>query len=239
MLAPLAISPDGTLLTYGARDETGSHLFLRPLDSFVSRKIPGSENAATPFFSPDGQWIGFFVPGKLRKVSVVRGAPIDIANANNALGASWGPDDTIVFTPALNAGLWRVSAEGGTPEQLTAPDFGEDGYAHVWPQHLPDGRHVLFIRWGGRIMQSRSSISRRVARTWCVKVTQVGRCISPPVISPMPILRAMVAFWRHPSISRNSRSADRRSQCWMTSVLTSPCPNVPIWPSRTRGRRFT
>jgi serine/threonine-protein kinase len=148
MLAPLAISPDGTLLAYGARDETGSHLFLRPLDSFVSRKIPGSENAATPFFSPDGQWIGFFVPGKLRKVSVVRGAPIDIANANHALGASWGPDDTIVFSTDLNAGLWRVSADGGTPERLTEPDFGEDGYAHVWPQHLPGGRHVLFDVWG-------------------------------------------------------------------------------------------
>ncbi len=149
MNAPLAISPDGALLAYVARDETGSHLFLRPLDSFESRKIPGSESADAPFFSPDGQWVGFFAPGKLKKASVVRGSPIDIANVSSPLGASWGPDNTIVFTPALSAGLWRVSADGGTPEQLTRPDFGEDGYAHVWPQHLPDGRHVLFSRWGG------------------------------------------------------------------------------------------
>ena len=153
MHAPLAISPDGALLAYVARDGTGSHLFLRPLDSFESRKIPGSENAASPFFSPDSQWVGFFAPGKLKKASVVRGSPVNIANTSVPLGASWGRDNTIVFTPALSAGLWRVSADGGTPEQLTQPDFGEDGYAHVWPQHLPDGRHVLFNRWGNNAVR--------------------------------------------------------------------------------------
>jgi Tol biopolymer transport system component len=153
MKAPLAISPDGALLSYVARDRTGSHLFLRPLDSFESRKIPGSENAASPFFSPDSQWVGFFASGKLKKVSVVRGSPINIANASTPFGASWGRDNTIVFAPALSAGLWRVSADGGTPEQLTQPDFGEDGYAHVWPQHLPDGRHVLFSRWGNHALR--------------------------------------------------------------------------------------
>ena len=147
--APLAISPDGTLLAYVGRDRTGSHLFLRPLGSFESTKVPGSEYADAPFFSPNGDWVGFFTPGKLKKVSVSRGSPIDIANvASSAFGASWGRGDVIVFARNLSGGLWRVSADGGTPEQLTRPDFGENGYAHVWPQHLPDGRHVLFLRWG-------------------------------------------------------------------------------------------
>ena len=150
MEAPLAISPDGTLLAYVARDGTGAHLFLRPLDSFESRKIPGSEYANAPFFSPDGNWIGLFAAGKLKKASVERGSPLTIANVSGARGASWGRDEHIVFVPGLNAGLWRVSADGGTPEQLTQPDFGENGYAHVWPQHLPDGRHVLFTVWDSK-----------------------------------------------------------------------------------------
>ena len=147
MWAPLAISPDGKLLAYVAQDATGTHLFLRPLDAFESRKLPGTEDADAPFFSPDGQWVGFFAAGKLKKVSVDRGSSLTIANAN-AWGTSWGHDDEIVFARALNSGLWRVSADGGTPTQLTKPDFAEDGYAHVWPQHLPNGRHVLFTIWG-------------------------------------------------------------------------------------------
>ena len=148
MSAPLAISPDGTLLAYVAQDGTGPHLFLRPLASFETRKVPGTEYARSPFFSPDGQWVGFYALGKLKKVSVARGTSLTIARANTALGASWGPDNTIVFVPGLSAGLWRVSADGGPAEQLTKPDFAEKGFAHTWPQHLPDGRHVLFSFWG-------------------------------------------------------------------------------------------
>ena len=145
-VAPLAISPDGSLLAYVARDETGSHLYLRPLDSFEARKVPGSEYATAPFFSPDGQWVGFFTSGRLKKVSVTRGSPQTLARTTYSGGASWGPDDDIVFVGA--SGLRRISSDGGTPQQLTRPDYGDNGYAHVWPQHLPGGRHVLFTMWG-------------------------------------------------------------------------------------------
>ncbi len=148
MAAPLAISPDGTLLAYAARDETGVHLFLCPLDSSESRKVPDSLHADAPFFSPDGQWVGFFAAGRLKKVAVSGGSPLLMTRAaHSASGASWGPDDNIVFSSGSGAGLWTVPAIGGNPEQLTRPDFGENGYAHVWPQHLPDGRHVLFNVW--------------------------------------------------------------------------------------------
>ncbi len=84
--APLAISPDGTLLAYVAQDGTGLHLFLRPLDSFESRKIPGTEDASMPFFSPDGRWVGFFAASKLKKVLVASGSPLTITNAPRAPG---------------------------------------------------------------------------------------------------------------------------------------------------------
>ena len=95
MQAPLAISRDGKLLAYVAR-----------LNAFESRKLPGTEDADAPFFSPDGQWVGFFAAGKLKKVSVDRGSSLTIANASNPKGASWGDDDFIVFVRALSAGLW-------------------------------------------------------------------------------------------------------------------------------------
>ena len=148
MSAPIAISPDGTLLAYAARDETGVHLFVRPLDSFEARKIPDSLHADAPFFSPDGLWVGFVAAGQLRKVSISGGSPLTITRAF-PLGASWGIDDTIVFTRSIGSGLFRVPAAGGTPEQLTQPDFGENGSSHVWPQHLPGGRHILFDVWEG------------------------------------------------------------------------------------------
>ena len=145
--APLAISPDGTLLAYIARDETGAHLFLRRLDTFDTRKVPDTLDATTPFFSADGEWVGFVAGGKLKKVSVERGTPLTVAPAHIGFGASWGVDDSIVYTPGMGAGLSRVSADGGTPEQLTTPDLAGLEYAHVWPQYLPGTRHVLFALW--------------------------------------------------------------------------------------------
>ncbi len=146
--APIAISPDGSLLAYAAEDAEGSGLFLRSLDSFETRKLSGTEGADAPFFSPDGEWVGFFAAGKLKKVSVERGAALTITKAPDGIGASWAADDTIVFSPAHGAGLFRVSADGGVPEQLTKPDFAEAGYAHAWPDHLPGDREILFTLSG-------------------------------------------------------------------------------------------
>ena len=146
--APLAISPNGTTLAYIARDSTGSHLYLRRLDDFEASRVPDSEDAFEPFFSPDGEWVGFFASGSLRKVRVTGGSPLTVTAAVSGFGASWGTDDTILFAPSIGAGLWRVSADGGTPERLTEPDFGDRGYGHVWPQFLPGERHALFALWG-------------------------------------------------------------------------------------------
>ena len=145
--APLAISPDGTTLAYVARDNTGSHLYLRQLDSFDARRVPNTEDAFEPFFSPDGEWVGFFAAGRLRRIRVAGGVPLTVTDAASGGGASWGTDDRIVFAPSIGAGLWRVSADGGTLEQLTQPDYGDGGYGHMWPQLLPGGQAVLFSLW--------------------------------------------------------------------------------------------
>ena len=106
--------------------------------------LAGTEGAAYPFFSPDGQWIAFFAGGKLKKVSVTGGAPLNLCDAPAGRGGAWTDDDTIIFTPtsAANTRLMRVSASGGAPS--ASATFGEGGVTQRWPQALPGGKGVLY-----------------------------------------------------------------------------------------------
>jgi serine/threonine protein kinase/Tol biopolymer transport system component len=140
---PVALSPDGTRLAYSAEGAGKTQLFLRALDQLEARPLPGTEGGRAPFFSPDGNWVGFFAgDGTLQKVSVKGGTLVTICEplaVEDQPGASWGADDTVVFSPGgPSMGLWRVSAAGGTPEEL-GPGR--------WPQVLPDGKSVLSTIW--------------------------------------------------------------------------------------------
>ena len=96
----VALSPDGTHLAYVATQGGTQQIYLRPMDSLEARPIPGTEGAGNPFFSPDGQWVGFFADGKLKKVSVSGGAALTLGDAAIPRGASWGSQDMIAFAPA-------------------------------------------------------------------------------------------------------------------------------------------
>ena len=102
----------------------------------------------SPFFSPDGKWIGFFTGNSLKKVAVDGGPSVTLCPTNSRLGATWGPDDTIVFASRSAPGLMRVPAAGGEPTLLTTPE-PEEG-RHNWPEFLPDGKAVLFTISKGR-----------------------------------------------------------------------------------------
>ena len=144
-----AISPDGRRLVFVARSSDGKRtLAIRSLDQLAAATLANTDDAASPFFSPDGRWIGFFAHGKLKKLSVPDGAIVTIADASGALGASWGDDQNIYFTPTFISPIMRVSANGGTPQPLmTKPGtrLGERGDAtHRWPQVLPGATGVMF-----------------------------------------------------------------------------------------------
>ena len=132
----LAVSPDGTQFVYC----TGRGLFLRSLDEADARLIPGTgENPVSPFFSPDGKWIGYFSPteGQLKKVAVTGGTPVVLSHpVTQVLGAEWRLDNTIIYADG-DHGIMRVSADGGTPESIV------EGHLAA-PQLLPDGKSVLF-----------------------------------------------------------------------------------------------
>jgi serine/threonine-protein kinase len=139
LTAPIALSPGGAHLAYVAEHAGRSQLFLRGLDRLSIDPLTGTEGAHNPFFSPDGEWVGFFAEDRtLQKVSLSGGSPVRICNVRYPpyAGASWGRDDTIVFSHTSRSGdIWRVSASGGAPEALVPGR---------WPQVLPDGRHVLY-----------------------------------------------------------------------------------------------
>lgn len=104
--------------------------------------LAGTSGAQSPFFSPDGKWVGFWAAGTLQKVLLAGDPAVQLCDAAAIFGASWGSDGTIVFASARNAGLWRVSAAGGTPQSLTTPQEGE--FSHRLPHVLPGGRAVIF-----------------------------------------------------------------------------------------------
>ena len=140
----VAISPDGTRIVFPMRGTDGKQqLATRLLDQATPTLLPGTEDAADPFFSPDGQWIGFSADAKLKKISVLGGAAVTLCDAPAMRGASWGDDGNIIA--ALNAaeGLSRIPAGGGMPGLLTKPSREER--THRWPQVLPGASAVLFM----------------------------------------------------------------------------------------------
>jgi serine/threonine-protein kinase len=138
----VAISPNGTHVVYVGN--SGTQLFVRALDALEPVAI-ASDQVREPFVSPDGLWVGFIRNG-IHKVAITGGPSFRVASTDgNALGATWGPDDTIIFSTGNPAtGLQRVSASGGTTEVLTRPDRAQGEADHVWPEILPGGHVVLF-----------------------------------------------------------------------------------------------
>jgi serine/threonine protein kinase/Tol biopolymer transport system component len=140
----VAISPDGTHLAYVARPGGAPQVYLRAMDSMEARPIPATEEANNPFFSPDGQWLGFFAGGDLKKVSLNGGAAITLCEAQLRNGASWGDQGSIII--GGSAGLQQVSDSGGTLQPVgTRLKKGELPFGQSWPEFLPGGKAVLFV----------------------------------------------------------------------------------------------
>ena len=155
----VTISPDGRRIVYvssrGVDDGAGGALIVWPLDRFAGAALPGITQARSPFFSPDGEWVGFFGGSggsELRKVAVTGGPSIPICpSPGGPRGATWTRDGTIVFaTNTATTGLLSVPAAGGEPKVLTKPDASRGERDHVFPSALPGGNAVLFTIAGAQ-----------------------------------------------------------------------------------------
>ena len=140
--ASAVLSPDGARMAYVVGDGNQRQLYVRSMDQLEGVPLSGTGQSYHPFFSPDGQWLGFVTSSELKKVSVTGGAPLALTGVNLSRGASWGEGDVIVYAPTPASGLLRVSAAGGPAEPVTELRDGEA--SHRWPQFLPGGDAVLF-----------------------------------------------------------------------------------------------
>jgi serine/threonine-protein kinase len=141
----VALSPDGRTLALTLQSNQEKMLYVRKLNAPVFTAMPGTEDASTPIFSPDGKWIAFLAGNKLKKVSVEGGNPVTLCDADgNNRGASWGTDDRIVFAPHYTLPLMQVSGAGGDPTPLTEIDRERGERTHRWPYAVPGEDLVLF-----------------------------------------------------------------------------------------------
>ncbi len=154
--SPPALSPDGTAVAFVASGDNGHpYVWLRRLDQFQAQKLPATEDACWPFWSPDGSQLGFFTVGSasgtldqdassLMLLNLATGQTRRLAHSMLARGASWGRGGVILFAPEAAGGLFRVAAAGGAPVAVTSvrsTDFTSQRY----PVFLPDGQHFIYL----------------------------------------------------------------------------------------------
>ncbi len=146
-LGPMAVSPDGRYIAFSAKDDASGRLLLwiRDLSAAEATSLPGTDGAGFAFWSPDSRSIGFFAGGYLKRVDLTGGAPQVLCPAAFGRGATWSPQNVIVFSPSPGGPLYRVSASGGVPQQLTHLDVKLGESTHRWPYFLPDGNHFIFL----------------------------------------------------------------------------------------------
>jgi eukaryotic-like serine/threonine-protein kinase len=144
-----SISPDGRFLVFSAaKSGFAGQLWLRRLDSSVTKPLAGTDEAENPFWSPDSRWIAFTSGGKLEKISVDGGTPLEICYGGSNRGGTWSTDGTILFVPGFASPVYSVSANGGTPQPVTQIDKTRQEITHRWPQFLPDRKHFIFFARG-------------------------------------------------------------------------------------------
>ena len=153
----VAISPDGATIVHVGVSPEGRQLYARPIGELQARLVPGTEDAAYPFFSPDGRWVGFSAKGEMRKISL-DGGPFHTITPGTFTGASWRPDNTIVYSPIGRPGLSIVDADGGSPEILTWADTVIGETDHGMPFVLPDNKAALFTAWNERVNESQIAV---------------------------------------------------------------------------------
>ncbi len=155
----VSLSRDGMFVVYSVGPQ--AQLMVRALDTVNAVPVVGALNARSPFFSPDGRWIGFFDQrGQLKRVSTAGGPPLVLCDfSGTSRGATWSLDNTIVFaTSDTSTGLVRVPAEGGEPTVLTTLVRDKGDEDHLYPSVLPEDRGILYTVVSSRGRESQVAV---------------------------------------------------------------------------------
>ena len=141
----VALSPDGKTAAFIATVNGEMALWVRPLDGTDARMLPGTDGAFYPFWSPDSKSIGFFTTSQLHRIDLTGGTPFTICDVPGIRGGAWTSDGQIIFG-GVGTPLFRVQASGGAPSPLTMLDASHGEIEHRWPQVLPGGRLLFWVR---------------------------------------------------------------------------------------------
>jgi len=154
----MALSPDGSRLAHVMVGTTGFSIWMRRFDALEFEAVPGTDNATSVFWSPDGQSIGFVdAAGKMKRLALAGGSPVTICDVpvGTGISATWGRDGQILFAAVEGEAIFRVSTSGGVPQPIVRADRASGERRVNWPWYLPDGKHFLYISLrghDGRIM---------------------------------------------------------------------------------------
>jgi serine/threonine protein kinase len=143
-MAALAVSTDGSRVAMTQTLPTGRRLTVRPMNQLTGLAVSEAGNPYNPFFSPDGQWLGFVTTTALQKVPTSGGTGLTLSPVSRSRGATWTSDDSIIIAAAPDAGLSRVSAAGGALTPLTTLDKSRNELTHRWPHYVPSHDVVIF-----------------------------------------------------------------------------------------------
>jgi Tol biopolymer transport system component len=175
----LAVSPDGSKVAMTLRNPEGrTELWVRSLDTMEMKRIEGTAGSTRfPFWSPDGQELGYFSDYELKVVDLIGSPPrtlvAGLAQGHDSRGGTWSPDGTIVYAPTYTGGLYRVASTGGEPEPATSLDPEAGDGSHRFPFLLPDGRHFIYHASAGsgsepgeiRLGELGSTLSKTLTRS--------------------------------------------------------------------------
>jgi eukaryotic-like serine/threonine-protein kinase len=169
-----AVSPDGKHVAFSTSSEGNIAIWVRDIDSFAARLIPGTEGGRLPFWSPDSRTIAFFEDNRLMRIAIAGGAVLTICEAvGGPRGGTWAHDgNTEVILFAVNAGgIFQVNAAGGTAVPLIKPNPATGELNDQWPWFLPDGHHFLYSAQGNQysgtvyVADMKSGERKRLAAT--------------------------------------------------------------------------
>jgi len=139
-----AVAPDGSAVAFTATTADGAtRLWMYGMEDSVARPVPNTDEAAFPFWSPDGHDIGFFADGHVNRVDR-SGRRLVLADAPDGRGGSWNANGAVIFSAGREHSIFTVSASGGASRQLTNVDE-ESRARHFWPVFMPDGTHFLYL----------------------------------------------------------------------------------------------
>ena len=143
---PISVSPDGRNIAFYAQDSSGKgQIWMRTMDALEAKPVPGTERGNAPFWSPDGQFLGFFADGKMKIADLAGGRIQTLADAPVGRGATWSADGIIVFAPQNFGGLAKISSGGGEVTPVTQVNAASGETSHRYPQFLLDNRHFIYF----------------------------------------------------------------------------------------------